>query len=157
MIPELGILFDAGTGVFRARDLIETSSLQIFMTHAHADHSIGLTFFLDILHEKEVDSVEVIGEQVKLDAIREHIFSEHIFPVMPPFTWKPLTGDSHELPESGKLTWIQQEHPGGSLGYRADFPDRSFALLTDTTVDMSDSKLDFVRGVDLLILSLIHI
>ena len=46
MIPEAGILLDAGTGIFRARDLIGTPTLDIFLSHVHLDHSVGLTFLL---------------------------------------------------------------------------------------------------------------
>ena len=49
----------------------------------------------------------------------------------------------------GLLTHIALTHPGGSVGYRIDWPDRSLAFITDTVVDGSYSE--FVRGVDLLI------
>ena len=54
MIPELGLIFDAGTGMFRVRDLIQTKTLDIFMSHVHLDHSVGLTFLYDVLHQKEM-------------------------------------------------------------------------------------------------------
>ena len=44
MIPELGIIFDAGTGMFRARDLIQTKTLDIFMSHVHLDHSVAVSY-----------------------------------------------------------------------------------------------------------------
>lgn len=151
MIPEHGILLDAGTAVFRIRDLIETESLQIFLSHAHADHCIGLTYFLDVIHERDVKQMSVYGEQEKLSAIQTHLFSEFIFPVTPPFDWHSLKGDFIELPGSGKLTWIQLQHPGGSVGYRIDWPDRSLAYITDTTAEPGAKYIDFIHGVDLLI------
>jgi len=151
MIPEAGIILDAGTGAYRVRDLIQTDSLAIFLTHAHLDHCIGLTYFFDVLHEKEVDTVEVYGESDKLDAIREHLFAKPMFPAIPPFQWKALQGDSIGLPDEGKLTWTELKHPGGSVGYRLDWPDKSFAFITDTTASLDAPYLEFVRGVDLLI------
>ena len=53
------------------------------------------------------------------------------------------------FPGGGELTTRVQEHPGESLGYRIDWPDRSLAYVTDTTAD--GSYTDFIRGVDLLI------
>jgi ribonuclease BN (tRNA processing enzyme) len=53
------------------------------------------------------------------------------------------------VPEQGRVTHIGLEHPGGSVGYRIDWPDKSLAYITDTTVD--GSYTEFVRGVDLLI------
>ena len=61
MIPELGIVLDAGTAMYRVRDRIETPELDIYLTHAHLDHVIGLTFLFDVLHEKNV-RVVVRGE-----------------------------------------------------------------------------------------------
>ena len=59
MLPELGIIFDAGTGIFRARDLIQTDTLDIFLTHIHLDHCVGLTFLYDVLYQKEMRRVTV--------------------------------------------------------------------------------------------------
>ena len=51
--------------------------------------------------------------------------------------------------EGGRLSFRVQEHPGGSVGYRIDWPGRSLAYVTDTVAD--GGTADFVRGVDLLI------
>lgn len=42
-LPEVGVVLDAGTGMFRVRDHLATSHLDIFLTHAHLDHVVGLT------------------------------------------------------------------------------------------------------------------
>ena len=38
MLPEVGLVLDAGTAMFRIRDLIQTRHLDIFLTHTHLDH-----------------------------------------------------------------------------------------------------------------------
>jgi ribonuclease BN (tRNA processing enzyme) len=43
------------------------------------------------------------------------------------------------------------EHPGGSLGYRIDWPDRSLAYVTDTTADVQAAYVEKIRGVDVLL------
>ncbi|MEQ8211853.1 MAG: MBL fold metallo-hydrolase [Lacipirellulaceae bacterium] len=150
MLPEIGVLLDAGTAIYRARPLIETETLDIFLTHAHLDHCIGLTFLFDVLHEKNVERVNVHGEQAKLEAIREHLFSELLFPVLPPIDMQPIA-ESVELPHGGKLTHFPLEHPGGSIGYRLDWPDRSMAYVTDTVAKTDADYLEKIAGVDLLI------
>src|SRR5688572_21538223 len=90
MLPEVGVLLDAGTGLFRARELLATSELDIFLTHAHLDHCIGLTFLFNVLYEKEVKRITVHGEADKLAAVREHLFAELLFPVQPPFDFRML-------------------------------------------------------------------
>jgi ribonuclease BN (tRNA processing enzyme) len=150
MLPEMGILLDAGTGLFRARELLATNELDIFLTHAHLDHCIGLTFLFDTLYEKDVTRVAVHGEQDKLTAIKEHLFAELLFPVAPPFELRPLTGEV-ALAGGGRLKYFQVEHPGGSVGFRLDWPDRSLAYVTDTTAAEDSAYIDHIRGVDVLI------
>ena len=50
-----------------------------------------------------------------------------------------------------RVTSIPLEHPGGSLAYRLDWPDRSLAFVTDTTADLSAPYVNFIHGVDLLV------
>ncbi len=66
MLPEVGVVLDAGTGMFRIRDLIQTSTLDIFLSHAHLDHIVGLTFLLDVLSKKKLDRVTVHALPEKL-------------------------------------------------------------------------------------------
>ncbi len=148
MIPESGVIFDAGTSFFRVPELLQTRDLQIFLTHAHLDHIVGLTFFLVPMLTDQVDSVKVYGEESKLNAIQTHLFSEEVFPVLPDYDFVELT-ETVPVPNQGVLKSITQEHPGGSIGYRIDWPDRSIAYMTDTA--NPDQHLEFVQGVDLLI------
>ena len=69
MLPELGIVLDAGTAMFRVRDFLQTSRLDIFLTHAHLDHIVGLTYLLDVLYDKPMKQVTVYGAADKLAAI----------------------------------------------------------------------------------------
>lgn len=148
MIPELGIIFDAGTSFFRVPHHLQTRNLQIFMTHAHLDHIVGLSFFLVPMLSDQVDSVKVYGEETKLAAIQTHLFSDEIFPVLPDYEFISLP-ESVEVAGNGTLRHLPLEHPGGSLGYRVDWPDRSMAYVTDTA--HPEQHLEFVQGVDLLI------
>jgi ribonuclease BN (tRNA processing enzyme) len=151
MLPEVGIVLDAGTGLFRIRDHLQTDTLDIFLSHAHLDHTFGLTVLLDALHEKQVRRVTVHGDAAKLAAIQQHLFAAEIFPVAPPFTARPIQQDLR-LSCGARVSHFPLEHPGGSLGYRFDWPDRSLAFVTDTTAAGENSPyLDRVRGADLLV------
>ena len=149
MLPELGIVFDAGTAFFRVRDLLRTKSINIFLSHAHLDHVVGLTYLLDVVHEKEIETVRVFGEEEKLASVRQHLFHPDLFPVEPPFESHVLTG-SVELP-SARVTYKPLQHPGGSVGYRLDLADRSMAYITDTTANPENDYGDFIENVDLLL------
>lgn len=150
MLPELGVVLDAGSGMFRVRDHLQTPTLDIFLSHAHLDHVMGLTFLFDVLHEKDVEKARVHGTPEKLQAIDEHLFSEHLFPVKPPIEYRPLE-DEIELPDGGKLRHFPISHPGGAVGYRIDWPDRSLGFVTDTTADPSADYIKHIQGVDVLI------
>ncbi|MEQ8851433.1 MBL fold metallo-hydrolase [Gimesia sp.] len=148
MLPESGIIFDAGTSFFRVPQYMQTRDLQIFLTHAHLDHIVGLSFFLVPMLTGQVDSVKVYGEASKLDAIQNHLFSEEIFPLLPDYEFITLPEQVY-VPEQGTLRHIDLEHPGGSVGYRIDWPGHSLAYVTDTS--HPKQHLEFVKGVDLLI------
>lgn len=149
MIPESGIVFDAGTSFFRVGNYVETESLDVFISHAHVDHVVGLTYLLDVLQQRPMKEVRVHGEQAKLDAIRRHLFAEEIFPVAPPYVDRPLEVEVRL--DSAVITHHLLAHPGGSVGYRVDWPDRSLAFITDTTAKSDARYTGFIRGVDLLI------
>lgn len=150
MLPEIGVVLDAGTGMFRVRDHLVTPELSIFISHAHVDHVMGLTFLIDVLKDRPVQRATVFGEAEKLAAVRQHLFNELLFPVDPPCDFCPLT-DSVALPEGGRLTWFPLVHPGGAIGFRLDWPGRSMAYVTDTIADPTAEYVEHIRGVDLLI------
>jgi len=150
MLPEAGVVLDAGTAMFRVRDHLATSTLDIFLTHSHLDHVIGLTYLLDILYQKLTERVCVHGEEAKLQAIRQHLFAKDLFPVVPQVQWQPLQGPV-TLRDGGVVSYFPVAHPGGAIGYRIDWKDRSLAYVTDTTAAPSAPYVASIRGVDLLL------
>src|SRR6056297_606665 len=150
-VPAAGLVLDAGTGIFRLPPLIQTDRLDILLSHAHLDHVVGLTFLLDILQQRPVEQVRIWGERVKLNAIREHLFSEHLFPVELNVDWMPLEEGTPELIGKGKVRWFPLEHPGGSVGYRIDWPSHSLAYVSDTVGDPIANYATTIKGVGLLL------
>ena len=149
MLPEIGVVLDAGTGLFRVPDHLATTDLKIFISHAHVDHVVGLTFLIDVVYQTQLDRVTVYGEREKLAAIRQHLFSKLLFPVEPPCEFQPLTG-AVDVGDEGRLTYFPLVHPGGSIGFRIDWPGRSMAYVTDTVASSDAEYVERIRGVDLL-------
>ncbi|HUY31203.1 MAG TPA: MBL fold metallo-hydrolase [Pirellulales bacterium] len=150
MIPELGIVLDAGTGMFRVGQRLASEELLIFLSHAHLDHVVGLTFLFDVLHQRPTKRVVVYGEAAKLAAIQEHLLSELLFPIKLPCEYRPLTGDV-DLPGGGRLSHFPLTHPGAAVGFRLEWPGHSLAYVTDTTADPAADYVGRIRDVDLLI------
>ncbi|MCC6493658.1 MAG: metal-dependent hydrolase [Pirellulales bacterium] len=150
LLPELGVALDAGTGIYRASDYLQTDSLDIFLSHAHLDHSIGLTFMFDLRYRSRLSRVTAYAEAAKLAAIQQHLLAELLFPVPPPVELKPLPRKM-TLADGSRLTHFPLKHPGGSLGFRIDWPGRSLAYVTDTTAHADADYVEKIAGVDLLV------
>ncbi len=158
-LPEVGVMFDAGTGVYRLAERLRSSELEIFLSHAHLDHIIGLTYLLVPLMQGKLTKVRVHGTAEHLQAVREHLFAPAIFPVLPEYEFLPLSGDV-SVAGGGVVKHVRLDHPGGSVGYRIDFAGGdisggdirggSLAYITDTTAGSGD-YVEFIRGVDVLI------
>ena len=107
MIPEMGIVLDAGTGMYRVGQHLCTSNLDIFLTHAHLDHIAGLPMLIDSIFTDEVDiPVTVYGRAETLKAIQDHLFNWVIWPdfaVLPnpenPMRWPKRTMVASETPQ----------------------------------------------------------
>lgn len=149
-LPEVGVVLDAGTAMYRLRDHLATSRLDIFLTHSHLDHVIGLTYLLDVLWQQRVSEVNVYGDAATLAAVGEHLFAPQLFPVKPTFRMQRLEGDV-SLAGGGRLTHFPLAHPGGARGLRLDWPGVSLAYVTDTTASPTAPYLAHLHGVDLLV------
>ncbi len=151
MIPEKGIIFDAGTGMFRVRDLIQTKTLDIFLSHVHLDHSIGLTFLYDILFEKDVERVTVHLDGSKIPTIEQALYHQDLFPVGPNFELKAIEEDAVGLDDGLRMHHRPLKHPGGSLGFRLEHAEGSLAYITDTVAAEDADYIEFISEVDVLV------
>ena len=156
MMPEIGLVFDAGTAAYRIGRRMQTDRLKIVLTHAHWDHIIGLTYLLVPVFNGQIKQLEVWGTAATLKAIQTHLFANETFPVMPEIEFHQLDEVDGFDVEQGRLTWFPLvSHPGGSMAYRLDWGGsegqsiRSFAYVTDTTVDGTYTA--FLNGVDVLV------
>jgi len=150
MLPEVGIVLDAGTGMCRVGDYLQSDRLDIFLSHAHLDHIAGLTCLINVLPAHVSSQTTVHAEREKLEAVHKHLFADAIFPVPPTFNFQPLDGEV-ALPNGGTLKHFKVTHPGGALGFRLDWPGHSLAYVTDTTATLDAPYLNEIRNVDLLL------
>ncbi|MEO1497631.1 MAG: MBL fold metallo-hydrolase [Planctomycetota bacterium] len=149
LLPEQGLMLDAGSGAFRAHGRVTTPHLDVVLTHAHLDHIVGLPSLLDLRHRGEPVTIRLHATPEVGQAVRESLFAKRLFPLM-------TVHEFHELPASAAevgdtvLTTFPLDHPGGSLGVRVEWGGRSIALVTDTR-PLTPETIDEIHGVDLLL------
>ena len=152
LLPECGVMFDAGTAMFRAGEYLQGCKLDIFLSHAHIDHIVGLAYLHNVVRQHPLERIRVHALPGKLAAIDEHLFSEDLFPKQPSYQRCPLEdGVAVEVSGGGRITHFPLEHQGGSIGFRLDFSDRSMAYVTDTVADPEADYVEKIHGVDLLL------
>ena len=137
------LIFDAGTGI-RAlgRTLIDANlaaDTDIFFSHCHLDHVIGLPFYAPLFeagnrvhlwagHLEQQEGVE--------DAVRK-VMSFPLFPIEVETFRAHL--EFHDFRAGDKLTprpgvavqTMPLSHPGGATGYRLEYGGQSVAYITD--------------------------
>lgn len=154
LLSDLNIILDAGTGFFRARDHIQPGRLDIFLTHFHSDHVCGLHYLIDVVSEKDISEVHIWGPE-GTEKMLKALFRKPLFPVA--LEDHPFTAKIHELSKRMTHTLrgtkvraiVQDDHPGGSLGYRFEREGKALVFMTDTVANLD--RAAFAKGADLLI------
>ena len=150
MIPEAGIIIDAGSGLFRAIELVQTDDIHIFLTHTHSDHTLGLAY-LNLFYKKtKVKNIFIHASEEALNTIT-NIFK-------PPFIGSPIqftpvvfNTDKITLQNGVEVQRFPVIHSVECFAYRFDISGHSLAFVTDTTSNENSNYIDYVKGVNFLI------
>lgn len=163
-LPEAGVMLDAGSGAYHLPKHLQRPELDVYLSHAHGDHTSGLTYLFasylkaDWLRRGEPLDADNISGFVQranqaLSRTRIHANEDTLAFVKPiyaylPYQWLPLQA-TEPLPNGGTITSFMME--GGTVGYRLDWPGHSLAYVTDTIARPDSAYLEHIRGVDLLL------
>jgi ribonuclease BN (tRNA processing enzyme) len=153
MLPEIGIVLDAGSGFFRVRDHLITDTFDVFLTHAHLDHVMGLTFLIDVLYGRTMRHVRAYATPDAIAALEQHLFAKAIFPAAPSCEFRPIAtdGDAIRIGNDALVRPFSVVHPGGATGYFVESGGRKLAYVTDTTAHPAATYVKQIAGADLLI------
>lgn len=156
--PKGALLIDCGDGMGTVRQLIRAgidlrSVNDVFITHRHADHIIGMPHFLFIRMLEERSDVRIWGSAQALRAVKQISFLTHDF-----FADKTdrilfcevVPGKSYELPNSSRIIAARVKHTGLFVyAVRIEVGGKSIVF----TADMAPNKtMDALSaGADILI------
>lgn len=166
------LLFDAGSGLLPAsRTLLGegVKHYELFFTHCHYDHIVGLPFFLPIYVPDttvRVWSGHLEGGMTTRDMMDSFIRPPW-FPIRMEMCRSKLefrdfsAGDTLEVFPGLAMKTGKLNHPGNATGYRIEWQDRVLAIITDTEhtpgAPLDTNVLDLIRGADLVLYDCMYV
>ena len=165
--PELVSVVDAGTGIRNfGRELKQwpgydkIQRITMAFTHFHWDHIQGFPFF-DPAYDPNIQvRVMAMGIGRESKNLRE-IFSLQMQEKYFPVSLEEMGSKMHfvypradvRVEGDAKVEVIEQNHPGGSWGYKLELGNRIIVICTDLEhSDGIDERIvEFVKGADLLV------
>ena len=163
------IVLDGGTGIrvlgeeLTAHGQKSPSPIDIFITHAHWDHIMGLPFFAPIWQPESRIVMHALSERAENAIRRAVLFDGEHFPVriqdIPARLERPPFAGTRQRVGSATVSSIFLNHPGGCDGFRVDDADgASICYLTDnelsppgTPTTSIEQLARFAHGTGLLI------
>jgi phosphoribosyl 1,2-cyclic phosphodiesterase len=146
------LILDAGTGIRALGNALtqaaDTTDFDIFLSHGHIDHVIGLPFFAPLFVEGQTvrvwaGSLQPAGGVEK--AVRK-LMSFPFFPLQVDAVHAELefhdfqAGDAINPRPGVTLRTAPLNHPGGAIGYRIEYGGQSLAYVTD--IELGDGPSD---------------
>jgi len=159
------LIFDAGTGAANlGARLVEegTTDFDLFLTHCHLDHIIGLPF-LKPLYDEAVSARIYAGHFEDATTCRqmvEQFMSPPFFPVTPKHFHAAIEFRDFRPPDTLALNsgiavrTVRLNHPNGAVGYRVDYQGHSVCYITDTEHvygKLDEGLVATIRNSDMMI------
>ncbi len=160
------LIFDAGTGLYPLGEALETSEVDILLSHTHIDHIIGFPFFSGAYNPNY--TVRVWAGHLKPNYTLREVMARLMHPPLFPLTLDDLksnlsfhdfeageTLQADHLAQAGiRIETFALNHPDRATAYRVYYQEHSVCYVTDVEhhdTQLNDSLCDFLNGTDVLI------
>jgi phosphoribosyl 1,2-cyclic phosphodiesterase len=166
------LLFDAGSGLMPASRAMlgdGVKSYNLFFTHCHYDHIIGLPFFFPIYMPDTRVNVwagHLDGMMTTRDMMDSFI-QPPWFPVRMDMCRARLAfhdfaaGDTLEVIPGLTINTGKLNHPGNATGYRLEWQGRTLAIITDTEhvpgAPLDPNVLTLIKDADLVLYDCMYV
>jgi phosphoribosyl 1,2-cyclic phosphodiesterase len=159
------LFFDAGSGILPAGKALRAegaSEANLFFSHCHYDHIIGLPYFKPLYDPHCSVSVwtghtagKMTTKQIITEFIRPPWFPVEINACRASLNCRDfMPGDVLEPHPGVTIRTGKLNHPGGAVGYRVEWEGRAVAIITDTEHmpgELDPNVLDLIKDVDLFL------
>jgi phosphoribosyl 1,2-cyclic phosphodiesterase len=159
------LVFDSGTGIRPLGKVLAAQGscrADLFLTHTHLDHIIGLPFFAPLYQPNSKIRLWAghLQPELKLKEALSSLMSEPFFPVpLEIFSAKPIyhdfvAGETLEPHPGLLIRTCPLNHPNGATAYRVDWQGKSICYVTDCEHDpkkLDAGIIDLIRGADIFI------
>ena len=155
---ENAIFLDAGSGIIKSPE-IKNKKISVFLTHPHLDHLLGLTFFKALTEPGK--EVTIYGKTRKVLSVKDQVDGVYSNPLWPvkleeyPATifYEDLENKKEISLSDVTVSWMEGNHPGGSLVYKITADDKTIVFATDYEhSEASDERvIAFAKKSDLFI------
>ena len=158
------LIFDAGTGMRPlGLELARQApiDIDIYFTHTHLDHIIGLTFFAPLFEQR--NSVRLWAGHLQgphaLKKVVSNLMQAPLYPVsLEVFQARVEFNEfkSGDMLACGDMTMrtTSLNHPNGATGYRVEHGGKSICYITDTEQrggGLDKAIVELCRGADVMI------
>lgn len=146
------LIFDAGSGMRHLGGTLGNGhgplDIDLFLSHCHIDHLIGLPFFAPVFDEQRRIRLWAGGLRASggLKSAIDKFMSFPLFPIGTDTTKGICAFNDFERgdvlhPRDGiAVRTVSLDHPGGATGYRVEYAGHAVCYVTDN--DLGDGTLD---------------